>query len=724
MRILDFGFRISDFGSRIGKSGPAIRNPQSAFRIPHSATGLAVGCGLVAGLLYLRTLAPGLLFGDPGEFQVAAWVGGLAHPTGYPLYLILGWLWSHLLPLGTPAWRMNVFSALWGAIAVGVTYLAAAALIAQAAPWLPNLARRLAAVVAAMTLATNPTFWSQAVIAEVYTLHGLLTALMLWLALRTVRSQPRSVSEAASNGTPLRSVPDYRPPCNYGVASSRPSYVLLAWIVGLGLAHHRTTLLWLPGLLAWAWLEHPTVHGPVSRRVVGAMLAGLLLPQLLYLYVPLRASATPYLSVTLGVGQALSLYDSTLAGFLAFVMGRAFAGEMLSPTWAWIQLPAVLALILRNLSLPGALLAGLGLVWLAWCRRWSALALTGLIFVAQLAFNLFYGIGDVYVLYVPIYLIAALWSGVGLAAIALTIPLAPFLSQFWERKGGLTCLPWAACPFDRLRASSVVKHRVQSAIPALGLLLPIALTLSSFPAVDRSRDHSAQTFWEGILSQPLPDAAVLVSNDRDEIVPLIYLQQVEGQRPDLTWLFPLMVARPGWLNVGQVTRSALETGRPVFLVKPMPGIEIAFDLKPEGSVVRVEGKVTAPAGDAWGTVGDALALQAVEINPAVPEPGRPLEITLYWRPLRPLEANCTSFVHLLDSAGEKIAQHDAPPGGVYYPTSLWQPGEILRDRHLLNLPSSLPAGPYALRVGLYTGPDLALLGEPLILLWDELTAHR
>jgi hypothetical protein len=81
-------------------------------------------------------------------------------------------------------------------------------------------------------------------------------------------------------------------------------------------------------------------------------------------------------------------------------------------------------------------------------------------------------------------------------------------------------------------------------------------------------------------------------------------------------------------------------------------------------------------------------------------------------------------VHLLDGAGEKIGQHDAPPGGVYYPTSLWQPGEILRDRHTINLPSSLPAGPYALRIGLYTGPDLALLGEPLVLLWSELTAQR
>ncbi len=117
---------------------------------------LALGCSLAAGILYLRTLAPGLLFGDAGEFQVAAWTGGLAHPTGYPLYLILGWIWTHLLPLQTPAWRMNLLSALYGALAVGLVYLAASALMAQAMPRPSDLARRLGAVAAALAFAVTP----------------------------------------------------------------------------------------------------------------------------------------------------------------------------------------------------------------------------------------------------------------------------------------------------------------------------------------------------------------------------------------------------------------------------------------------------------------------------------------------------------------------------------------------------------------------------------------
>ena len=60
------------------------------------------------------TLAPTVLAGDGGEFQFVPYLLGVAHPTGYPLYTLLGWLWSHLLPVGDVAYRMNLFSALLG----------------------------------------------------------------------------------------------------------------------------------------------------------------------------------------------------------------------------------------------------------------------------------------------------------------------------------------------------------------------------------------------------------------------------------------------------------------------------------------------------------------------------------------------------------------------------------------------------------------------------------
>jgi hypothetical protein len=66
-------------------------------------------------ILYIFTLAPTIYNLDSAELVTAAATGGLVRATGYPLYLILGNLWSKL-PLGDVGYRMNLFSAFWGAL--------------------------------------------------------------------------------------------------------------------------------------------------------------------------------------------------------------------------------------------------------------------------------------------------------------------------------------------------------------------------------------------------------------------------------------------------------------------------------------------------------------------------------------------------------------------------------------------------------------------------------
>jgi hypothetical protein len=125
--------------------------------------------------LYLRTLAPGLLDGDSGEFQFAAWRLGLAHPTGYPLYLLLGSAWQHGLAwLGVnPATALNAFSSVVGALAVALLYLIMSNWLAG-----DGTLRRGVAALTALCFAVNPTFWSQNLIAEVYALHVFLVLLL------------------------------------------------------------------------------------------------------------------------------------------------------------------------------------------------------------------------------------------------------------------------------------------------------------------------------------------------------------------------------------------------------------------------------------------------------------------------------------------------------------------------------------------------------------------
>ncbi len=130
---------------------------------------LLIGIGALG--IYLRTLAPDILYGDSAEFQTLAYTLGVAHPTGYPIYIHLARLLGYL-PIGTMAWRVNLLSAVAAAGTVAGIYLLSCYVTR----------RRFAAGLGSLTLALSYSFWSQAVIAEVYTV-GTLWWVLIMLAL-------------------------------------------------------------------------------------------------------------------------------------------------------------------------------------------------------------------------------------------------------------------------------------------------------------------------------------------------------------------------------------------------------------------------------------------------------------------------------------------------------------------------------------------------------------
>ncbi|MBI5597849.1 MAG: DUF2723 domain-containing protein, partial [Elusimicrobia bacterium] len=133
--------------------------------------------GGVPFLVYLASLYPGLSsYRDAGDMAASAWTLGVAHPPGYPLYVLLGRLWCSLLPLGSAAYRLNVLSALAGAAACGLGAAAAARMAeARRRPWLP------AAAGAACVLAAAPAFWHLSLLSEMYSLNACFGAALLWL---------------------------------------------------------------------------------------------------------------------------------------------------------------------------------------------------------------------------------------------------------------------------------------------------------------------------------------------------------------------------------------------------------------------------------------------------------------------------------------------------------------------------------------------------------------
>ncbi|MBM3128645.1 MAG: DUF2723 domain-containing protein [Chloroflexi bacterium] len=317
----------------------------------------------LAFALYWRTLAPSVLgpFDDALEIQYVIPRLGILHPTGYPLYTILGKLFTLIVPLNDPAFRLNLFSALCAALAVAFVYASARKLVA----W------RAAALLAALIFAVGDAFWAQAVAAEVYALQMLLVALILWLTLQNAKCKTQNALYA------------------------------LSFAMGLGLAHHRLIVLLLPAIALYVFLVNRAVLQ--DRTSLARALGFLLLPFAFYLYLPLRGA----------IGSADGTYQNSLATFAAWISGSQYLAFVTANPLAVVHDVAFYqTLFQKQFTWAGIALAAIGVIGLArrpreWLLIVSALAL-------QLAFVFNYRTADVQVHFLTAFLLGALLIAAGI----------------------------------------------------------------------------------------------------------------------------------------------------------------------------------------------------------------------------------------------------------------------------------------------------------------------
>lgn len=349
---------------------PARRSTASISWSPDPAgCWLAAGVAAVALMVYVATLAPGLTtanYGtDGGDLIAAATTLGVPHPSGYPTYTLLAWLFSHL-PVGVVAYRVNLLSAVCAAAAVGFFFrVAHRVLPRQEHRWLLPLA-------AALTLAFSSLLWSQAVISEVYALLMLFAAVLLWLLVRW------------RQGGGVRAL------------------WLAAFLFGLGLGNHVTLVFFAPAafILLWPerqrWLCVRTLLPAIGLFVLGLSV---------YVYLPLAARQHP--PVNWGNPQTWKgfLWVVTARQYQPFAFGLSVA-EIPTRILAWAQVLG------DQFGWWGLAIALLG-VWGWWRRDWHLTA-SGLvwIFLAGL-YAFFYDTGDSHIYLLPVMLLMALWWGEG-----------------------------------------------------------------------------------------------------------------------------------------------------------------------------------------------------------------------------------------------------------------------------------------------------------------------
>jgi hypothetical protein len=471
---------------------------------------------LVALVLYGWTLAPTVTLVDSGELIVVARFLGVAHPPGFPLWVMLAHLAS-LVPLGNIASRINFSSALFAALASAMLTLVVAELIMLASyvtAWRPRPRKKTPrpsrgearyaiegetdegsgihrllmlapALGSGLLMAFSRTLWSYATIAEVYTLNTLLILIVFFLMLRWRRCIMADRARAGHNAPPI---------------TAHDGFLYAAALVfGLALGvHHVTVALMLPALGIIVYRTE-RLGFFASKRLLYAALVSFVALFAVYTYLPLAASRAPIISW--GTPRSLEEIWWHITGrqyqvFFAFTpmtLGKQFLefGRMALREFGWSWAPLTLALGV----------AGFASVF----KRdrttfWFLAFMVG----ANLAYALSYDIAedkDAY--YLPAFISIAIAAGFGLR----------WLIQLCLSKPSQTKRAYLAAVFPVLLASA------------------IALA-GNWPFNNRRHYFVAHDYVENLLSAIEPNG-LLLTFDWQVASPMLYAQEVDQMRRDV-----------------------------------------------------------------------------------------------------------------------------------------------------------------------------------------------
>jgi hypothetical protein len=324
----------------------------------------------IAFWAYTQTLLPGVDLGDTGGFQAAVLWPAVSARQAYPLYYALAKPFVATLSLEHPARGLNLFSAVWGAAAVGLLALVASEVTASLA----------AGLVAALFLAFSYTFWTQSIIAEVYTLHLAIVGVCL-LALAWFAARP-SIGRLA----------------------------LFCVVYALGFGNHLSMIILFVPFAAFIVITHPAPRELLRPRVVAMVVAIAVIGALQY---------TPnFLQVWSGVDAPASWserladfwFDTTKADWresMVLGVGASKAMERLA-MWNWDAR--------QQFGIVGLLIAAVGAIRLWTISRQWAIALW-LAYACTTLFAVTYNVGDSHVFFLPSHYFTALFAGVAVAGL-------------------------------------------------------------------------------------------------------------------------------------------------------------------------------------------------------------------------------------------------------------------------------------------------------------------
>ena len=391
-------------------------------------------------ILYLGTLAPTVLYLkgpkllDAVMLQMQVSVLGITHPTGYPTYLMLTHLFTYL-PFGDPAYRANLASGVYAALAVAAVYRAGLLLSG----------RMVAAAAGSLAFGLGASLWSQAVIAEVYTLNALLVSVTIMVLL-------------------------------FWREHRRDRYLMLsAFLVGLCLTNHLTSGLLLPASLLFVALVDWRRLIDVRIVLGGAWL--FLLGLTPYLYLPIRAAMDPPMEAN---------NPTNFGRFWYVVSGGDLTGSFFS--FGPSELPERMVFYWEHLldNMPFLVvvvaLTGAGVMLL---KDRAVGIFLGFLFIGWLFHAVENDIPDIDLYFIPTYLVLSLWAAAGLGALLAEVEALVF---------GLP---------------GVAKGTILGVLSAMLLVLPLLGVSETYANNDMSGVFRGRKEIEAVADNAAPNATIL-----------------------------------------------------------------------------------------------------------------------------------------------------------------------------------------------------------------------
>jgi hypothetical protein len=437
-----------------------------------------------SGVVYFKTLAPTVSWIDSGELATACFSLGIAHPTGYPVYTLIGRLFS-LLPLGSPVQNLNLLSLFFISFSNLFLFLVLLAIFEFLFPELPESWRSYISLVSTLIFSFSPTLWSQATSNEVYALNSLLNAILFYLILSQLNLKSRGK-----------------------LAQSDKYLYLFFFLYGLSFGNHLSTVLLLPGFIFLFLMIYRKSF--FEKKRVLLLLSFFILGISVYLYLPIRSSLNPILNW--GDPSSLSNLKRHISGWQYRVWMFSESSQAF-----WESLRNYLRLFYSQFPLYFLPWVILGFVTLL-KKNWKVFISLLSIFIFTIFYGINYQVPDIDPYFLPSFLVAAGWLGCGIA--------------------------WL---FVLLRRGRYAPRAVAVILIILFSCLPLVNLFRNYFMPDESRSYFAYDYAENILRSIKKDSIVL-TKIWDHYSPWLYLKYVENKRPDVRFIDTELSRRSWYLK--------------------------------------------------------------------------------------------------------------------------------------------------------------------------------